>query len=401
MSFPLNKSHAAVEQSLIDLDSNQRALGYPGVQFVNTDNCCQDRKLFEKVFPSLTKPLDPPNHPSISGDVQQLIEQASSANSNRRKLPDLTPPKNIAWISSHQSCNMAIEYINQYFDSFDANREKVVGYDQEWNALKTGHPGDEFPVALIQIAPIGCDTVYLFNISTLSSTPQTSCRCSTDMIQERCDICSANSHASNKRLVLNNSLADFIAREDIIKTGFNILGDATRYRHAFGGTVYQSDPEKPSFPKESIVELRTEYEKKLGSCKSLSLAFLCSKLLGLHLAKPDLRTSSQWWGDLSSEQQQYAAKDAIASLQCYMHLRALRVPNVPNKDTPIDTLVDIYPRTGIRDINSPIARGTIVHAPLINRQSKFNISRCRVFVKLQEVLGEQHAIPFPYECRFF
>ncbi len=290
MAFPLNKATESIEQSLKDLNSNQLALGYPGVQFVNTDNCCQDRKLFEAVFPSLALPLEVPNHPALDQETSLLLRDVRGYRSNRSRLPPFANPARIVVVETRQACDAAVENILDILDLCEADF-KVIGYDQEWVPFRT----TGLPISVIQIAPFAQDAqesiVYLFSVKNLTKTMQfcdncskgeSSCTCPTPSIKPKLELCS--------------SLADLLARSDIKKTGCNLKGDATRYRKMFGDS---------SFPSDSILDLRDLFLERVGPQKNISLQLICSKLLGLYLSKPaHVRLSDNWEGVLTREERE-------------------------------------------------------------------------------------------------
>ncbi|GAA6034100.1 hypothetical protein JCM8097_000695 [Rhodosporidiobolus ruineniae] len=171
----------------------------------------------------------------------------------------------------------------------------TIGFDIEWNVREDARGGmqREGGTAVVQLA-VG-DTVYLVQLARIRRLSSS----------------------------LPRSLLDLILSSSIRKAGVGVTSDLSLvlndYRSASSVSIrFGAAPA-------GALDLAVLARKKALPLKNFTLASLTASLFGQNLRKPaDLRVSSMWESnELSLEQQQYAAADAVASLRVAEKLATL------------------------------------------------------------------------------
>ncbi|KAM0721739.1 hypothetical protein Q7P37_002664 [Cladosporium fusiforme] len=206
--------------------------------------------------------------------------------------------------------------------------EKVVGFDLEWEMRsRPGVSSAKRCVSLMQIA--AQDKVALFHLALFRG------RDSADEL-------------------LPPSLRAFLENPEIVKTGVNIGGDATRIKNCFGvqtrGCLELSHLH-------SLVKFGETAPQRVNR-KLVSLGAQVQDILHLPLAKGNVRTSS-WSKRLDSRQIDYAASDAYAGLRLYYELERKR-----------KAMSSKPPRPAFQELGLPIFLGEGIELPSKQKRAK-------------------------------
>ncbi|KAM0701210.1 hypothetical protein Q7P35_011571 [Cladosporium inversicolor] len=226
--------------------------------------------------------------------------------------------------------------------------EKVVGFDLEWEKFKS-RPGEDSAkrcVSLMQIAAEG--KVALFHLAMFKGG---------DSTEE----------------LIPPSLRAFLEDPNIIKTGVNIGGDATRLRNCFGIEM-QGNIELSHLYK-LVTYGETNPEKVNRGL--YALANQVKEVLHLPLAKGAVRTSS-WSKRLNDQQTEYAVSDAYAGLRLYYELERRR-----------KAMVSKPPRPAFHELAMPILLGGGELPPTKGRRSKQPVDVPEEVVEESAALQEQ------------
>lgn len=115
----------------------------------------------------------------------------------------------------------------------------------------------------------------------------------------------------------------------------------------------------------------------------IGLADLCAVALKYHLDKPaSLQVSQEWDNEqLSPEQLEYAALDALAALKIYEHLSKFSSPGVISDSALPGTPVSVYHEDG-----QIIAKGILSQCPPAAQFAGVNITKTRAQVTISEVI---------------
>jgi hypothetical protein len=115
---------------------------------------------------------------------------------------------------------------------------------------------------------------------------------------------------------MHGSLKTLLETRSILKVGVNIAGDVSRLESDFAINV----------PRDSILDCATYAVSLKKLVTRVSLALLTENLLAKLLEKNEIRTSEWSVNRLSVRQVNYAALDALASIDCYIHLEQNKDP---------------------------------------------------------------------------
>lgn len=225
--------------------------------------------------------------------------------------------------------------------------EKVVGFDLEWEKFKS-RPGEDSAkrcVSLMQIAAEG--KVALFHLAMFKG-------------------------GSTEELI-PQSLRAFLEDPNIIKTGVNIGGDATRLRNCFGIEM-QGNIELSHLYK--LVTYGESNPEKVNR-GLYALANQVKEVLHLPLAKGAVRTSS-WSKRLNDQQTEYAVSDAYAGLRLYYELERRR-----------KAMVSKPPRPAFHELAMPILLGGGELPPTKGRRSKQPVDVPEEVIEESAALQEQ------------
>jgi len=257
-----------IEEAMSALSCSLETFGHASPKLLFTDKVNSDKSFFEACFPSLTT---------------EISQRTTVSSDSYAHLPKLNLPDNssVTMHTSANEINAAMTNLLELADQSDGTF--IVGLDAEWTFNR--YRPSWTPVSIIQIAYNEC------NVMIIKLKHQT---------------------------VLPQALLTFLSRDDIIKAGKNINGDLSR--------LQQSYRDQPLNVK-GQVELGTFCrERGLITSGNSSLAVICAHVLQRHLPKETSVRESNWDGNLSRKQIQYAALDAWASLEIYR--RASLVPIV-------------------------------------------------------------------------
>lgn len=226
--------------------------------------------------------------------------------------------------------------------------EKVVGFDLEWEKFKS-RPGEDSAkrcVSLMQIAAEG--KVALFHLAMFKG-------------------------GDSPEELIPPSLRAFLEDPNIIKTGVNIGGDATRLRNCFGIEM-QGNIELSHLYK--LVTYGESNPEKVNR-GLYALANQVKEVLHLPLAKGAVRTSS-WSKRLNDQQTEYAVSDAYAGLRLYYELERRR-----------KAMVSKPPRPAFHELAMPILLGGGELPPTKGRRSKQPVDVPEEVIEESAALQEQ------------
>ena len=287
LAYVATKSHAQFESALLKMKASLEMYGHAQPVIFYTDNPAADKQFLEQMFPSLKADVVPV-------EIYPMLKQL--------ELPDEI---GVSPQSSASGIEEALAKITDDLNVEDETSSIVVGFDAERNVGITKRVTTR-PTAVIQIA-YG-KWVHIFQIAQF-----------------------------NGKLPL--ALKSFLQNPQILKAGRNVSQDLKRLQNECNSQT----------PFVGAVEL-ANLAKAQGviSDAHAGLAEICAAVLHARLNKPtDLRVSSNWDNDvLSSEQLQYAALDAWASLQIYHQLSQFALPEVITDSALPGTPVSIHQDDG-------------------------------------------------------
>lgn len=326
--------------------------GHSQPKLFYTDNPAADKQFLEGIFPSLTQDVVP-------------VE----------KYPNLKPfmrpsDVDISVQSTATGIEAALAKILDDLNVEDENSHLVVGFDAEWN-VDLVHGGGPQPTAIIQIAYR--KWVYIFQVSVYVNLDG-----SFDNI-----VMKKIGHFNGK---LPLALQMFLANPQILKAGRNVTQDLKRLER-------ESQGSNPA-PYTGGVEL-AKLAKDLGAISDarVGLADICAAVLGVRLDKTTpVRISSSWDSlNLSPQQVEYAASDALVSLQVYHRLRLSRsaVPDKLKETTIPGTPVSVH-----QDDGQVIAYGILSLEPPASTCRGVNHTPTRARVTVQTTVVPGAILPF-------
>jgi hypothetical protein len=281
MAFVPTSSHSEFESALQKAKENldQYGLLQPEVMF--TDNPAADKQFLERVFPSLTKNVVPVE----KNPAMEIF-----------KLPND--------VTIRVSCDAAaieneIAKITVDINLLDDSEKLVVGFNAEWNVDTTSNMVQ--PTAIIQIAYK--TWVNVFQIG----------------------------HFNGK---LPQALISFLSNGQILKAGWGVKQDLDRPAKECDSAPFHGGVE--------LAKLAKDY--RVISDTRIGVEDLCAHILAKRLEKPQDICVSQNWSNtsLSSEQTEYAALDALASLYIYTRLTAAEMSGRITPNALPGTLVSVY-----------------------------------------------------------
>jgi hypothetical protein len=243
------------------ISKNIDSMGGDRPELLYTDQCCQDRRYYESMFPTLAV-----------GDTS----------TGRRRLEMLQLPRPPVLIDSLASCDLAIECVSTTLNS---EGSLCAGFDCEWTFdMATKHCGQ---VATVQIA-VG-DSSFVFHLPSCSPRPAT----------------------PESKGILQDSMMKLLSREDLTLVGRQLGGDLSRLMKDYDVSV-----------KCKTVELgKLARQKRAVEDGRSSLKDLCCKILFRDITKDEEGARlSDWDSPLTPLQIRYAALDAHASLLVYKKL---------------------------------------------------------------------------------
>jgi len=329
LAYVATKSHAQYESALLKMKASLEMYGHAQPMIFYTDNPAADKQFLEQMFPSLKADVVPV-------EIYPMLKQL--------ELPDEI---GVSPQSSASGIEEALAKITDDLNVEDETSSIVVGFDAEWN-VDTTKRGTTRPTAVIQIA-YG-KWVHIFQIARFNGK-------------------------------LPSALKSFLQNPQILKAGRNVSQDLKRLQNECNSQI----------PFVGGVEL-ANLAKARGviSDARAGLAHICAAVLHACLDKPtDLRVSSNWDNDvLSSEQLQYAALDAWASLQIYHQLSQFALPEVITDSAPPGTPVSIR-----QDDGQIIAHGILSLEQHEKRCRDVNHSSSRSRVTIHHVIIPAAILP--------
>ncbi|KAJ7664273.1 hypothetical protein B0H17DRAFT_952109, partial [Mycena rosella] len=320
MAFVATTSHEEFKSALLKAKENLKLYGLAQPKVIFTDNPAADRPFLEQIFPSLTEDVIP---------VEKYLGMKQFL-----KLSDV----NIRTSSSAENIGDDIAKIFSDLNTNDETAKLVVGFDAEWNVDLTAR-GAPHPTAIIQVAYN--KSVYIFQIGHFKGQ-------------------------------LPAPLLAFLATGQIIKAGRNVKQDLARLAKEAGVEAFSGGVDLARLAK----DLGVISDARMG------LPDLCARVLGEKLEKPNHIQISQEWDnvDLSAEQVEYAALDALASLAIYTRLVKTQPAGKISETTLPGTPVSVHNTDG-----HPIARGIISKntSPLAGSSP---VTKTRIRITISEVL---------------
>jgi hypothetical protein len=183
--------------------------------------------------------------------------------------------------------------------------------------------------------------------------------------------------------------------QQIIKVGRNVGADLAKLARDFPDFKV---PVKHRKKFVGVVELGAFAKAKNAvSSGTASLATIAAAALGVNLSK-EIRSSEWSAPQLSAEQQQYAALDALVALEIWNTLKNQKTQGLPLKSaSPVGQTISVYER------EQEVARGVIVSQPRqfaikqgTSKDStlKINVSttRTRVLIKVDKILAPKFVL---------
>ncbi|BGP51804.1 hypothetical protein JCM10450v2_007760 [Rhodotorula kratochvilovae] len=340
------KAHDQFLPALESMNTHLSLYGHDPPSLFYTDNPRGDTAVLRQAFPSLTRNTAPasdasphahlPPFTSLSLDAPVILSTLSAA---------------------HDTLGTILR---------ESIEGELVGLDCEWNVQDTGRGGMERGgmTAIVQIA--WRTQVFIVQLAVIYRT--------------------------SRSLPVN--LVNILLSSSIRKAGVSVKADMTLLLNDFRaiGTASVS----PTATASGALELASLARIKGVEVRRVSLAALVASVLHRDLPKPaDTRTSGLWEVDtLSSEQVQYAASDAAASLAVAQQLVALplaRGARLPREAVVPNVAVVVIGADDTRVFAEAvvICRGDEQLQPLpsdFQRSSHPNLTATRTLVRISRVL---------------
>ncbi|KAJ6492742.1 hypothetical protein C8R47DRAFT_1012819 [Mycena vitilis] len=322
------KSHSQFEDALRRLRNDLSIYGHDLPQAIYTDNM-SDKPMLEKVFEMLldkVTPVEKHAHLPLFVDPECVMRPS--------KLDDTTTINNVA--------RSILDDLSRANDN-----HIVIGFGSEWNIDITPHGrlAQQGPPAVLQLAYK--DQVHVLQIGEML-----------------------------KRQVLPLQLLNLLQEPRVIKAGRSVNADLRRLATACGKLPgsFTGALELGNFAKDRFL---------IGKA-NLSLVDLVASILGQRFPPHySERISSNWSdSDLTTIQQQYAARDAYAALCLYLKINETPLPVAMDRNTPCGASVLL-----LSDDNKKLAaRGVISPAAALEMFNGANLTSTRTVITVQEIL---------------
>lgn len=307
-----------------------------------TDNPGRDKNLFESIFPSLGKGVEPDGDDTQIDAGEQPILQLSRGT--------------YQYLDNATNARAALRLLQEKLDLESERNKKVISLDVEWPVVENA----KGKISVIQLASPVIDDVLVIHIGRIDSPRQV--LVDIKAILGRTDL------AVVGRMVKN----------DIKKFNNDYQNEAVTVAHAIDVGVMAIN--------------RGVVKSGLGTT---TLAALCSTALGYSLPKPvDIRVGRRLGREkLDAAAILYCARDAEAGLLLYLHLIDMPdlttrlLPEAIEKNSP----VELMPRAP--KATKPVARGHVIQT--VGRFDSVAITKNRFVVHVTHVYEGDDVVEFP------
>lgn len=262
----LSKSLEHLKPALLAMQASLAKHGLPNTQYITVDNPLGEGPALKSCLKSLEDEVIPLPPMNLSGMPEA-------------RLPDQYSVKIFDTVETIEQAAESLLFALEQV----APELKMLGFDTEWPTemqnfrLGLDPPTQHFKPALIQLASE--DTAYLFRVYHLDYLPP--------------------------------SLVSLLESQHIFKIGHCTANDVSKLRQHFNVECNQVI---------DLVKLCRLTNLIVDRRKTPSLAQVCALALGKYLPKPDDIRQSRWDLALSRRHLDYAALDALVSLQIFINV---------------------------------------------------------------------------------
>ena len=354
--------HDELRNSIINYVESCRLQGMSTAKLIYSDIPEVDEHLFKELIPTVRETDEMLKNLVRSADK---LDALNSTLSNRY----VVDVNNICVVKSNSEiCHNKLNSLNEYFRRATPET-KVIGLDAEWKVKfnRQGFISGQERVAILQLAYRDPNGKYM------------------------CIIIQINKH-------IPPPLTRLLVNREITFTGLNIRQDIAKLCKDYGNFINSCDTQ--------CIDLATLAKKRNVVEKRTSLDQLVALVLKKELNKDDSVRLSDWSvGELSENQRQYAAADAVSSLELYYKL--LEMPDLSKRLTSqeaknhgrlCDIIVSGNRRTAnctIVDMNTAKQQDIQFKCRELNSIKKQNISQKNlVVVQVTKLLSPGMIVPY-------